>query len=167
MKKAIILSVSILLSCAAHAQTRKADEQAIEKQVDTMVNSWNKHDHSNIKSYTTADCEWVNIVGMWWKNRNEMQFSLKEYHSKMFKNTAMQKKGVTIRFVANDVALVHFKSHVDAFTTPSGMAMPPTNELALLIYVKQNGKWMLTSGENVVVDEMAQKNNPVLHMPKG
>jgi uncharacterized protein (TIGR02246 family) len=166
MKKAIILSVSILLSCIAHAQNRKADEQSIEKQVDAMVNSWNKHDHSDLANYTTADCEWVNIVGMWWKSRKEMSFSLKAYHNTMFKNTPMQKKGVTIRFLSKDVALVHFKSHVGTFTTPNGTVMPPTNELALLVYVKQNGKWLMTSGENVVVDGLAQKNDPVLHMPK-
>jgi uncharacterized protein (TIGR02246 family) len=166
MKKVIILSVSILLSFMAQAQTRKADEQSIEKQVDAMVASWNKHDFSGIENYTTADCEWVNIVGMWWKNRKEMAFSLKAYHSTMFKNTLQEKKDVTIRFLSKDVALVHFKSHVGTFTTPNGIIMPPTNELALLVYVKQNGKWLLTSGENVIVDELAQKNDPVLHMPK-
>jgi hypothetical protein len=32
--------------------------------------------------------------------------------------------------------------------------------------VKQDGKWLMAAGENVVIDPLAQKNDPVLHMKK-
>jgi len=166
MKKALILSLTILTVFASKAQTRTADVKAIEKQVDAMVNSWNKHDHSDMKTYCTTDCDWVNIVGMWWKNLKEVEYSTQFYHQTMFKNTPMVNKGVTVRFVSKDVALVHFKSHIGSFITPDGHKMPEGDDLALLVYTKQNGKWLLTAGENVVIDPFAQKNDPVLHMPK-
>ncbi|MFD1257500.1 SgcJ/EcaC family oxidoreductase [Mucilaginibacter terrae] len=166
MKTTIILLAAVLCSFTTLAQNRKADAQAIEKQVDAMVTSWNNHDHSDMKNYTTVDCDWVNIVGMWWKNRKEVEFSTQFYHDRMFKKTPMQKKGVAVRFVSPTVALVHFTSHVGSFVTPDGHQLPAADDLALLVYVKQNGKWLMTAGENVVIDLVAQKNNPVNFMPK-
>jgi hypothetical protein len=34
------------------------------------------------------------------------------------------------------------------------------------VYVKQNGKWLMTAGENVVIDKEAQQFDPVKQMPK-
>lgn len=166
MKKALILMAAIFSASMAEAQRNSTKKQAIEKQVDAMMNSWNMHNYSDMKSYTTADCDWVNIVGMWWKNQKEVEFAHRAFHEKMFKNTSMTKKSVSIRLIRNDVALVHFYSHVGSFTTPDGHPMPEADDLALLVYVKNNGKWLLTSGENVVVDDRAQASNPVNHMPK-
>ncbi len=166
MKKVLILITTIFAGSMAEAQSNSTDKQAIEKQVDAMVNSWNKHDHSDMKNYTTADCNWVNIVGMWWKNRKEVEFCTQAYHEKMFKNTSMAKKSVSVQLIHNDVALVHFYSRIGTFTTPDGHVIPAADNLALLVYVKNNGKWLLKSGENVMVDVNAQPFDPVNHMPK-
>lgn len=157
---------TIFTGLMAEAQNNSADKQAIEKQVDAMISSWNKHDYSDMKSYTTTDCDWVNIVGMWWKNQKEVAFAHRAFHEKMFKNTSLTKKSVSIRLIRDDVALVHYYTRVGTFTTPNGHVMPEADNLALLVYVKNNGKWLLTSGENLVVDEHAQASNPVNFMPK-
>lgn len=166
MKTTIILLAAIFCSFTTLAQSKIADAQAIEKQVDAMVASWNNHSYKDMDEYTTADCDWVNIVGMWWKSRKEVQFAHQVYHDKMFNKTPMQKKSVAIRFASPTVALVHFTSHVGSFVTPDGHQMPEADDLALLVFVKQNGKWLMTAGENVVIDPLAQKNDPVKYMKK-
>jgi uncharacterized protein (TIGR02246 family) len=167
MKEIVFLSVMILAAFSATAQSsRQEDAAAIETQVDAMVESWNKHDHAQMAAYATEDFSWVNIVGMWWKNRKEVQFSTQLYHEVMFKTTPMKKIGVFVRFIRDDVAVVHFKSHVGTFSTPDGHQMPDNDEIALLVFVKQDGVWLMTAGENVIIDPVAQKNDPVLRMPK-
>ncbi len=166
MKKIFILLGMLLPVLSATAQSKSADVRAIEKQVDAMVNSWNRHDHSDMKDYCTQDCSWVNIVGMWWKNLKEVEYSTQFYHTNMFKNTTMINKGVSVRLINPTTAIVQFKSFVSAFTTPDGQEIPGSDDIALLVYVKQHGKWLMTAGENVVIDPLAQKNDPVLHMKK-
>jgi uncharacterized protein (TIGR02246 family) len=166
MKYTLTLVGFILFSLFAKAQTKNAELNAIEKQVDAMVNSWNTHDYSGMKTYATEDCSWVNIVGMVWKNRKEVEYAHQFYHTNMFKHTTMTKKGVAIRILNPSTALVHFKSYVSEFTTPSGQKMPGSDDIALLVFVKQHGKWLLTAGENVVIDPLAQKHDPVLHINK-
>lgn len=166
MKNTLALLAIIFLGLSARAQNQNAEISAIKKQVDAMVNSWNKHDYSTMKTYATADCSWVNIVGMWWKNLKEVQYSTQFYHTNMFKNTTMTNKGVFVRIINPTTAVVQFKSYVSAFNTPNGHKIPGSDDIALLVYVKQNGKWLMTAGENVVIDVEAQKNDPVLHINK-
>lgn len=164
MKYTLALLGFILLGLSTRAQTKNAEVTAIEKQVDAMVGSWNKHDYSDMKTYATEDCSWVNIVGMVWKDRKEVEYAHQFYHTNMFKQTTMTKKGVAVRLLNPSTALVHFKSYVSEFATPSGQKMPGNDNIALLVFVKQKGTWLLTAGENVVIDPQAQKHDPVLHM---
>jgi uncharacterized protein (TIGR02246 family) len=166
MKSTLTFLAIILSVLSVQSQPKSADVKAIEKQVDAMVNSWNKHDHSDMKTYCTTDCSWVNIVGMWWKNLKEVEYSTQFYHTNMFKHTTMTNKGVFVRIINPRTAVVHFKSYVSEFTTPDGHKIPGSDDLALLVYVKQKGKWLMTAGENVVIDHGAQKNDPVLHLKK-
>jgi uncharacterized protein (TIGR02246 family) len=166
MKSTLTFLAIILPVLSVQSQPKSADVKAIEKQVDAMVNSWNKHDHSDMKTYCTTDCSWVNIVGMWWKNLKEVEYSTQFYHTNMFKHTTMTNKGVFVRIINPTTAVVHFKSYVSEFTTPDGHKIPGSDDLALLVYVKQKGKWLMTAGENVVIDHGAQKNDPVLHLKK-
>ncbi|MEJ7558846.1 MAG: SgcJ/EcaC family oxidoreductase [Pedobacter sp.] len=166
MKYRLFLVGFILSAMSVQAQVKNADTGAIEKQVDQIVNSWNRHDYSDMESYSVADCSWVNIVGMVWKGLKEVKYAHQFYHDNMFKNTTMTKKAVSVRMIGATTAIVHFKSYVSEFTTPAGHKMPGNDNMALLVFVKQNGKWLLTAGENVTVDAEAQKHNPVSHMKK-
>ncbi len=85
----------------------------------------------------------------------------------MFKNVALEQKQVAIRFITKDVALAHVVWHYGEFTTPDGRKAGNTDDMATLVYVKENGKWLLTAAENVPVDEKAKPYNPVKQMPKG
>lgn len=151
-----------LASCMAlQAQDRTKDRINIESQIDAMVSSWNRHDYSDMENYISKDCEWINIVGMWWKNSREVKHAHQTYHNSMFKNTSMVKRAVKIRFLAPDVALVHFISGVGSFKTPGGNIVPEMDDLATLIYIRQNDKWLLRAGANVQIDPGAQQFDPV------
>ncbi|WP_018621449.1 hypothetical protein [Spirosoma luteum] len=68
-------------------------------------------------------------------------------------------------------AIAHLFWSVGAFYPPDGVdrgtnKMGDDHELATLVMIKQNGKWLLTAGHNIVIDEEAAKGNPVNYMPK-
>ncbi len=169
MKNIITTTVFLLISGIVLAQDSTKDEAAINKQIDAMIYSWNNHNYDDIKNYTTENTDWVNVVGMWWKGRNESQYAHQVYHNTIFKTAVCEKKSVDIRFVTKDVAIAHLLWH---FSDPHPVPLPdgknpgPTDALATLVYVKQNEKWLMTAGENVVIDKGAQQYDPVNQMPK-
>ncbi|WP_299289345.1 SgcJ/EcaC family oxidoreductase [uncultured Mucilaginibacter sp.] len=169
MKKILTTTIFLFISGIIFAQDRSKDEAAINKQVDAMIYSWNHHNYDDMKNYTTENTDWVNVVGMWWKGRKESQYAHQAYHNTIFKTSVGEKKSVSIRFVTNDVAIAHLMCHFSdphPIPLPDGKEPGPTDDLATLVYVKQNGKWLMTAGENVHIDKGAQQFDPVKQMPK-
>ena len=142
-----------------------------EKQIDAMIADWNCHNFDSISSYTTPDFDWVNIVGHWWKGQKENKFGLETFHKSFFKTTPQIKSATHIRFITDDVAVVHLFWSVGAFYPPDGVdrgtnKMGDDKELATIVMVKKRGRWLITAGQNIVISEGAVKNNPVLYMKK-
>lgn len=154
------------MALSAAAQGNEADKQAIEKQVDAFMNSWNNHNFSDMKNYTTPDLDWVNVVGMYWKDRREVEFAHQYFHEHMFKTVPLTKNWVRIRFLTRDVAIAHVGARAGNYTTPSGFNVAEGDNIALMVFIKKDGQWLLTAAENVNVDERAKAGNPALHMPR-
>ena len=166
MRQLVSFFLLFVLSHALLAQAKTPDEVAVDKQVDALIASWNNHNYDDIANYATEDCDWVNVVGMWWKNRREIQYAHQVFHEGMFKNVPLTKTSVHFRAVTKDVMVVHLLQRVGAYTSPSGTFYPEADNLKLLVFVKKSEKWLLTAVENVVVVEQAQRSNPVNKMPK-
>lgn len=160
-------TVLLALSGLILAQNRTRDEEAIDKQIDAMITSWNQHNYDDLKNYTTENTDWVNVVGMWWKGRKQSQYAHQVYHDTFLKPSMAKKKSATIRFVTKDVAIVHLVWHFQGdVTLPDGRKAGESDDLATLVYVNQNGKWLMEAGENVEILQEAQQFDPVRQMPK-
>lgn len=169
----LTLSVAFLLSnLVCFAQNReksigsKNDEKLIDSQVNRMVSDWNTHEFKNMDLYATKDVDWVNIVGMWWKGKADVKKAHQITFDHFFKGVPFTRTGLNIRFLTNDVAIVHLNCHVGSLFPPDGIdhgnnRTPETDDLLILVYVKQNGTWLLSAGQNTVVDPKAAKSNPV------
>lgn len=166
MKSILLLSTTVLFSFFASAQNEAADRKEIESQADAFLTSWNKHDFSDMKNYMTADADWVNVVGMWWRGIGQVQFAHQAFHKTMFAQVRLSKVSVDIRFVTKDVAVVHWETRADGYTTPSGQQVPAGNNMALIVFVRRDGRWLMTAAENVNINEQARAADPVKRMSR-
>lgn len=159
----ILFSCMLLLTgIFAFAQN---DEKAIQAQVSQMVSDWNTHKFENMDSYMTEDVEWVNIVGMWWKGRQEVKAAHQGNFGAFFKGVPFTQKSLKTRFLTKDVAVATLICGVGEFYPPDGVdrgtnRMPASDDILTLVFLKKNGKWLITSGQNTVVDARAANNNP-------
>lgn len=160
--KVIFSFILLMTSVLGFSQT---DEKAIQAQVSQMVSDWNTHEFKNMDSYMTDDVEWVNIVGMWWKGRAEVKAAHQGNFGAFFKGVPFKQKSLKTRFLTKDVAIATLISSVGEFFPPDGIdhgnnKMPASDDILTLVFVKQNGKWLIASGQNTVVDARAANNNP-------
>lgn len=160
--KVIFSFILLMISVLGFSQT---DEKAIQLQVTQMVSDWNTHEFKNMDSYMTDDVEWVNIVGMWWKGRAEVKAAHQGNFGAFFKGVPFTQKSLKTRFLTKDVAIATLISSVGEFFPPDGIdhgnnKMPASDDILTLVFVKQNGKWLIASGQNTVVDARAANNNP-------
>lgn len=151
-----------LVKSTRHNQTHTGDQQAIERQVEAFFTSWNKHDFGDMKNYIAEDCDFVNIVGMHWKGRADIQYAHQVFHKLSFQDIPLAKRAVSVRFLTPDVAVAHVLMHVmKAYIAPDGSKAGDNDALATFVLVKRNGTWLAEAIENVVVNEGAQAGNPI------
>ena len=157
--KTMFISLFLLITQITFAQD---NEMVIEKQVNQLVSDWNTHDFKNMDTYTTEEVEWVNIVGMWWKGRTEVKMAHQGMFDRIFKGVPFTKKSIKIRFLTPDVAVVNLIVHVGEFFPPDGVnhgdnKRPEADDILTLVYIKKNDKWLLSAGQNTVIDPRASK----------
>ena len=155
------LMIIYLVICSIGDAQNAGEQKAVEAQIDAFIASWNKHNFSDMKNYVAEDCDFVNIVGMHWKGREDIQYAHQTYHDQFFKNTPMEKRSVIIQFLKSDVAVAILNWHIGKFDAPDGSRRGDNDDLATMIFVKRNGKWLLTASENVEISAQAQPFDPV------
>lgn len=163
MKSTNLLFLLLGTLFSATAQRATNDSVAVGEQIDAFFVSWNKHDFSNMKNYVAEDCDFVNVAGMHWKGRKDIQYAHNKTHEQIFKDKPLTKLSVSIRFVTNDVAIAHILMHLEGtLITPDGSSKAQPDALATFVFLKKNGMWLLTAVENVFVDKAAAPFDPVI-----
>ena len=123
--------------------------------------SWNNHDFSDMKN-VAENSDFVNIVGFHWRGRKDIQYAHQAVHDRLFKNTTLKKLSSQIRFLRNDVSIVHVGMRIDSVVAIlDGSTIGKDAVLATFILVKNNNAWMITAVENVTVSEAAKPFNPI------
>lgn len=160
----LTLALAVLLPPATlAAQAPDPDEAAVRAVMHSMGDAWLKHDMKAWTGYTTDDLQWVNIVGMWWHGKDEVYRALDTYHRTIFKDTSfLPPDAVVMRHVAPDTVIVNIEARTGAFTGVSGAQYPASRSVLTEVFVKHNGQWLLTAGQNTTINEAAQKNNPII-----
>ena len=124
-----------------------------------------------MKEYMTPDCHWINVVGMHWHNLKEVQFAHQAFINAFLKDANSVNKSSDLRFVTSDVAIMYRVTHIGAFYPPDGIdhgnnKQGDKDNIATVVFVRQNGKWLIASGHNSDVIAQAAASDPVLHMNK-
>jgi uncharacterized protein (TIGR02246 family) len=123
--------------------------------------AWNRHDMHALGALFTEDAEWVNIVGMWWRDRAAAVGAHTAYHATMFRDTPMRVEHAAARALAPGVMAVVLTLAMGDFTTPDGRVMSGTHDRLSLVLVKRDGWWLIGHGHNTVIDPVAASFDPV------
>ena len=165
--KTFLIGLALLLGThAASAQKLPAaDDAAIRQVVRQMTTNYTDHKFADMATYTTPDVSWVNIVGMWWRGRPQVQMAHQQIFDTVFNGVAFTPGAVTVRGITPDVAVVNMYCKVGAFYPPDGVnhgtnKMGDNEDLLTLVMVKKQGKWLLTAGQNTPVDARATATDP-------
>ncbi|MCR5888021.1 SgcJ/EcaC family oxidoreductase [Hymenobacter sp. J193] len=173
LKRILLLALMSLL--AAHQllaqapptspRLSAADEAAIQKVVQQMTTNFSNHRFEDMAAYTTPDVSWVNIVGMWWRGRPQVQGAHQAIFDQIFSGVTFTPGPPVVRAITADVALVNLRCKVGAFYPPDGVnrgtnKMGDNEDLLTLVLVKRQGRWLLTAGHNTEIDAAAAGNDP-------
>ena len=87
------------------AVPRTTDQSQIEELATAFSESWNTHDIARFAGLFAHDADFVNVVGMWWKNREEIEKAHAHTHSTFFKDSRLSVKTAAVKFLRPDLYL--------------------------------------------------------------
>jgi uncharacterized protein (TIGR02246 family) len=121
---------------------QREDEQLIEAVVERWGDAWNRHDMSLMAALVSDDADFVNVWGMHWHGRAEIEREHAERHRTQFRETVWTTRKARIQFLRPDVALVHLDW---------SMQEPLRHGLFTWVMVKEPGRWRIRAAHNTNV----------------
>lgn len=134
----------------ARAQT-PADEHAIRQAIDAMTAAFNSRDDAATEAVATADADFVTVTGKRAKGAKAYTAARQKRFATALKHASIAPVETSVRFLKPDVALAHVTHEIRGMVDESGRALPPHRELSSRIFVKIEGKWLMTAFHNTTV----------------
>ena len=121
----------------------------IQAAVRTMFDGWNSHDMTMFASPFAEDADFVNVLGMHWFGRPEIEERHVELHRKIFRNSILKILNCTLRPIAAGVVLAHITWEMTGHETPPFAPFPPLRQgLITAVFVERDGRWWIASSQN-------------------
>lgn len=121
--------------------------------VQAFADCWNKHDIHGFAQLFAQDAEFVNVVGMWWKGREEIKKAHEFAHATMFRNSHLLIETVAVRFPSESIAIARARWLLEGHVSPDGATLPPRNGILLTVLSGGPGDWSIIDSQNTDIVE--------------
>jgi uncharacterized protein (TIGR02246 family) len=148
----------IAFAKSAQAQEQTNEERVIREQNAAVEAAWNKHDAATLDQSFVEDCDFVNVFGEWISGRNKLVKTHATLFAGPFRESHKHFTVEKIRFVRPDVAVVHVRGRN---TDHDGKLLEgDLGTIAVLVMVKDRGKWWIVTGQNTEVRPLPETFKP-------
>ncbi|SFO64820.1 conserved hypothetical protein [Mesorhizobium sp. NFR06] len=113
-----------------------------------FAEAWNRHDASGLAALFSPDANFVNVVGMWWKNREEIEQAHRATHDTIFRNSRLDGRVSSVVELGTDVASVHFTWTLQGALAPDGSQAGTREGILLLIVHNGPSGWRIRVAQN-------------------
>jgi uncharacterized protein (TIGR02246 family) len=135
----------LVLAVSASSQ----DEQAIQALERRQEVAWNDHDAHAYSQLFTTDADTVNVLGWWWKSRDELEKKLEKGFEFVFARSRLEVEDVTVRFLNTDVAIAHVRWSMTGAASPDGSGSNvPQRGIQTQTLHKTAGGWLIAAFQN-------------------
>lgn len=114
---------------------------------------------NELVSIFAEDAEFVNVVGLWWHNIDEIRKAHDYGLRVIFKDSSLKLQKVTMKSLSNDIAVVHAKLQLSN-QTPNGNVTTPQLRQSLFSFVVQkfDDHWLCVSAHNTDIVPGSETN---------
>lgn len=156
MVAAIAMTLSGLPSRAPARDVMNGTLSTAEAELKTYllqtIERFNRHETRPPESPGfTPDADFINVQGRWMKGVDEIRRGHKEEGATRLKDAHITLVELDIRFIRPDVAVVHQLHVLSGKRDPDGTSLPPQRQLSTRILLKEQGDWVTTAVQNMIV----------------
>ena len=119
-----------------------------EQAATAFADAWNRHDMDEFASLFVSDANFVNVVGVWWKNRSEIEAAHRATHETMFRDSRLEGDVSSVVELAPGLASVHYVWTLTGASAPDGSPAGPRKGILLLIAQEGQSGWRIKVAQN-------------------
>ena len=123
--------------------------------------AWNASDMTAMWQLATDDIHWVNVVGMHWRGKTEVQKAHQVFFDLMFKNRSCKLEEIESIEPLPGGAVVAVVRWSMGYRRLNGEMKPPGRDRMSLVLIPRGEGLAIAHGANVPIDEVAEVHNPI------
>jgi uncharacterized protein (TIGR02246 family) len=121
--------------------------------VSAFAEAWNRHDMAAFADLFSADAEFVNVVGTWWKGKGAIRDAHEFTHSSMFKHSRLTILSTEVRFPVEEIAIARSRWSMEGHVSPDGAALPRRIGILMNVLRRSSPSWMIIDSQNTDIVE--------------
>lgn len=129
------------------------DRAAVESVVHAFSECWNRHDMEAFAELFAPDAEFVNVVGLWWRGRAEIQRAHAATHATIFRDSHLAIGEVAVRFHEGDIAVARCRWELTGHVSPAGEPLPRRTGVLMTLVQRRGGAWKIVDAQNTDIIE--------------
>jgi uncharacterized protein (TIGR02246 family) len=115
---------------------------------DDFATAWNRHDMKALAGLFADRADFVNVIGLHWRGREEIERAHAQIHATRMKDSRLTILAKTVRPLRADVVLVHADWELAGDTGIEGKALPPRKGVLSFVVAQQGGRWRVEAAQN-------------------
>jgi uncharacterized protein (TIGR02246 family) len=127
----------------------------IESIAAALAETWNRHDMAAYAALFCEDADFVNVVGMHWRGRKEIEACHVRLHETIFRETKVRCVDWSFRMLREDVALAHVSCQMIGAKGLENWKVPEVRRtemsLVLVPSVRSEHGWLIAALHNTEV----------------
>jgi len=158
----VMAGSALMVSKAMAAQAKEDLSRKVTRLANAYSAAWNASDMDAMAALYTEDVHWVNIVGMHWQGKRQVDQAHRVFFDIMFRGVKQSLQEIeSVVALPGGGAVAVLRWSVGTFTTPTGQNVPPSRDRMTLVLVPDGDRLLIAHGSNIQIDEMAQRSNPI------
>ncbi|GBD24990.1 hypothetical protein HRbin30_00304 [bacterium HR30] len=121
--------------------------------VHAFAERWNRHDMNTFAELFAPDAEFLNVVGLWWKGRDEIKKADELTHATTFKNSQLTIADASVRFPVAGIVIARSRWVLEGYVSPEGAPLPPRSGILLSVLARSSGAWPIIDSQNTDIIE--------------
>jgi uncharacterized protein (TIGR02246 family) len=122
---------------------------SVEAVVSALAQGWNRHDMTAFAAAFSENADFVNVIGMHWQGRQEIEAKHAQVHRTIFRNSRLRLVEQAVRFLSPTIALAHASWEMKGAETLPGWNAPETRRgIMTLVLTKEADRWLIAAAHN-------------------
>lgn len=126
-----------------------------------FAKAWNARDAQALASLFVEDADFVNVVGLWWGNRDDIERAHHYGLTTFFQSSEISPRRIKVRNVSDDIAIIHTRWRLQGQLGKNGEQLDTRFAIMVFFVERRRAGWVVLAAHNTDVVPGAETNTVV------